>query len=265
MMTLHRFHIRVMMLILSTVLLSSATAWSDDGPANMEIKLKDGQVLHGVLRQIKSGGYLVQSENDLFELTAAEIKSVDGKPGIPELKNKNLVHATMHRVQLQSSGSLLMWSYEEITNTHDEILTYAMFGAKERELPTMRAMKAYDQFGTQLNVRIEPRAGTDIHNVFIDFDVPILPGESMRGSLRHEFQGQITCEGSRCRNEFSGGFPEDRLHTRRLELPKGAKLLKVEPKPNLQFDFEGKTVVVWRRYYPVGTYSPLVVEYELKK
>jgi hypothetical protein len=85
----------------------------------------------------------------------------------------------------------------------------------------------------------------------------------MRGSLRFEFPGQISCDGRKCRNQFWGDFPEDRLLTRRVELPVGAKVLSVDPEPNLQFEHLGQTVVVWRRYYPAKTGFPLVVEYEM--
>jgi hypothetical protein len=47
-----------------------------------------------------------------------------------------------------------------------------------------------------------------------------------------------------------------------VELPVGAKLLKADPEPNLQFEHQGQTVIVWRRYYPARTRFPLVVEYE---
>ncbi len=254
----------VVLIILAALLLSTPSTMADDDPKDTEIKLKDGKVLRGVLRQIRPSFYLVQTDDELIELSAEEIELVNGQQGIPSVGNERPLATSMHRAQLQPDGSLDLWTFEEITNTHDEILTYAMFGAKERELPTMKTMQAYDQFGNRLNVRIEPRAGTGLYNVFIDFEVPILPGESMRGSLRYVYQNQIECDGQRCRNQFWGDFPEDRLHTRRVELPKGAKLLKVDPEPNLQYEHDGKTVVVWRRYYPAKTGFPLVVEYELK-
>jgi hypothetical protein len=244
------------------ILVGSALTVRADEPAFQEITLRNGTTLRGVIRQIATSLYLVQTDQDLYELSAEEIASVDGKPGVPPQRNHKPLFNTMHRVQLGADGIVTMWTAEEITNNHDQILTYAMFGAREHELPFMRTMQAFDQFGNKLNVRIEPRAGTDIYNVFVDFVVPILPGETMRGSKRYTFPDQITCNDGTCMNRFWGDFPEDRLLTRRVELPVGAKLLKADPEPNLQFEHLGQTVVVWRQYYPEGTGFPLVVEYE---
>lgn len=252
----------MMLQVLVLVLLGAALNAGADEPAPMEIKLRDGRTLHGVIRQIRSSQYLVQTDEALYELTGEEITSVGGKPGVPPLAQQKPLFRTGHRIQLGADGSLTMWSSEEIVNDHDQILTYAMFGAKEKELPAMRTMRAFDQFGNELGVRIEPRAGTDLHNVFVDFVVPILPGETMHGSLRWEDPDLITCADGTCVNRFWGDFPEDRLLTRRVELPVGAKLLKADPEPNLQFEHQGQTVIVWRRYYPARTGFPLVVEYE---
>lgn len=249
--------------ILALLLLGIALGAEASGPAPQEIELRDGKTLHGVIRQIRTSLYLVQTDQDLYELSAEEIASVGGKPGVPPQEDPEPLFTGMQRVQLRPDGIVEMWTAEEITNDHDQILTYAMFGAKEEELPFMRTMQAYDEYGNKLNVRIEPRAGTDLHNVFVDFVVPILPGETMHGSLRYEFPGQITCENGTCVNRFMGDFPEDRLLTRRVELPPGAKLLEVEPDPNLQFEYLDQEVIVWRRYYPAGTRFPLVVKYEL--
>jgi hypothetical protein len=256
---------KIVLQILTMLFLSVAvTAWAGE-LAPQEIKLRDGRILHGVIRQIRSSLYLVQTGHDLYELSAEEIASVGGKPGVPPQESQKPLFNDMQRVQLRADGIVDMWTAEEITNNHDQILTYAMFGAKENELPFMRTMQAFDQFGNRLKVRIEPRAGTDLYNVFVDFVVPILPGETMRGSLRYEFTGEITCKDGKCVNRFSGDFADDKLLTRRVELPVGAKLLKAEPEPNLQFEYLGQMVIVWRRYYPAGTRFPLVVEYELAK
>jgi hypothetical protein len=254
---------KIIMTMLAMLLCCAAAPLKAADTPTAEIKLRDGKTLHGVLRQSRPSLYLVQTEGQLYEISAEEIASVDGQPGIPAQPEENPLFNDLQRVQLRADGIVEMWTGEEITNNHDQILTYAMFGAKERELPVMRTMQAFDQFGNQLNVRIEPRAGTDLYNVFVDFAVPILPGETMRGSLRYVYPGRISCEGRKCTNQFWGDFPEDRLLTRRVELPVGAKLLKVEPEPNLQFEHLGQTVVVWRRYYPARTEFPLVVEYEL--
>jgi hypothetical protein len=254
--------IKAMLALLVLLVVGVALTAQADEPAAQEIKLRDGETLHGVIRQIRTSLYLVQTDQELYELSAEEIASVDGKPGVPPQSDQKPLFTDLQRVQLRADGIVEMWTAEEIRNDHDQILTYALFGAKERELPFMRTMQAYDQFGNRLNVRIEPRAGTELYNVFVDFVVPILPGETMRGSLRYEFPGQIDCADGTCVNRFWGDFPEDRLLTRRVELPVGAKLLKVDPEPNLQFEHLGQTVVVWRRYYPAGTGFPLVVEYE---
>ncbi|MGD9548388.1 MAG: hypothetical protein AB7V45_12695 [Candidatus Krumholzibacteriia bacterium] len=254
--------LQALTLALALVLAGTAVNAAAAEPEPQEIQLRDGKTLHGVIRQIRSSLYLVQTDQELYELSAEEIASVGGQPGVPPQENVTPLFPTMHRVVLRTDGVEEMWTAEEITNNHDQILTYAMFGANERELPSMRTMQAFDQFGNRLNVRIEPRAGTDLYNVFIDFVVPILPGETMRGSLRLEDPDGIVCKDGKCVNSFWGDFPEDRLLTRRVELPVGAKLLKVEPEPNLKYEHLGQTVVVWRRYYPARTGFPLVVEYE---
>ncbi|PID80340.1 hypothetical protein CSA17_06195 [bacterium DOLJORAL78_65_58] len=246
------------------VLLLAVTGMAQGAePPRQEIKLRDGKTLRGVIRQIRSSLYLVQTKQDLYELCAEDIVSVGGQPGVPPQAATQPLDYDQRRVVLHADGTAEVWVAHDITNNFDRVLTYAMFGAKERELPSMRTMAAYDQFGNKLNVRIEPRTGTDLYNVFVDFVVPVLPGETMRGSLRTLHTDRIQREGKKCRYGFWGNMPGDRLLTRRVELPLGAKLTKVEPRPNLEIEHEGRTIIVWRRYYPALSEFPLVVEYEL--
>jgi len=163
---------RIALATLSAILLASAVPAAD----TVEVELLDGRTLNGVLRPVTHGLYLLQAEDVLYELDGREIGAVDGEPGPPVLADAEpLAYVSTYRHVLPN-GDVEIWSSQSHENNSDKLLTWIKWGAAEHELDAYRSMVAYDRYGNRLDHRIEPRAGTDIHDVIVDFRVPVMPG-----------------------------------------------------------------------------------------
>lgn len=235
-------------------------------PRNVRVELKNGKVIEGVIRQIEDSQFLVQTGEELYEITGEEIAAVDGRPGAPAdlSSSRRLLRYETYEV-VATNGDVELWTKLRLTNESSRVWTYIQWGAKERELSMFRTMRAFDQFGNALAHRIEPRAGSELYNVIVDLVVPVAPGEELALAER------LTNPGMARRDDDSGGFvltfagdfPEDRIHTRKVRLPRGARVETVEPEPSFQFEHEGSPIIVWRHYYPEGEEFPLTVAYRL--
>jgi len=162
---------RIALATLSAILLASAVPAAD----TVEVELLDGRTLNGVLRPVTHGLYLLQAEDVLYELDGREIGAVDGEPGPPVLADAEpLAYVSTYRHVLPN-GDVEIWSSQSHENNSDKLLTWIKWGAAEHELDAYRSMVAYDRYGNRLDHRIEPRAGTDIHDVIVDFRVAAGP------------------------------------------------------------------------------------------
>jgi small nuclear ribonucleoprotein (snRNP)-like protein len=233
-------------------------------PDQVRVELRNGQVLEGVLRRIEPSHYLIQSEETLYEVTGDEIVSVNGDRDLtsaPRL-GRPVARSETYEV-ITAEGNVELWSKMTRLNQSLGVWTFVSWGAKEHELPMMRAMATYDPYGNRLDHQIEPRPGDDTYQVKVNLRVPVPPGETLDLIRRFERQGAVKRGESGWVYRFAGDFPEDRVHYRKLQLPRGAEVIQVDPAPVVQFEYEGHPIVVWRRYYPRGTESPQTVIYRL--
>jgi hypothetical protein len=228
------------------------------------VRLHSGQVLEGAVRQIQPSLYLVQTDDQLYEITGEEIETVDGKPGVSELpvSQERLLRYEGFEV-VAPNGDVELWSRFQTTNESSQVWTYVEWGAAEWELEMYRTMEAYDKYGHRLQHRIEPRSTKGQYSVIVDLQVPLAPGESVDLATKYLEPGQAHREGDGFRLSFVGDFPDDRIYLRKVELPQGAEIEKVEPDATLTFQHEGHPIVVWRRYYPKGEKFPLTVVYRV--
>ncbi len=239
------------------------------------LELKDGTTFRGEIRQVEPSVYVVQTPDEIAEITGAEMRKylvtrTEGEIDeiIAQIERAAVTGERILRYEtfevITHNGDVDFWSHTQSRNESSKVLTYIQWGAKERELDRYRTMTAFDKYGNRLTSRIEPREGTDLYNVIVDLAVPVLPGEKVDLAMRYVNKGFAKKDGDTFHFTFSGDFPEDRIYHRKVVLPAGAKIKSVEPKPWLQFEHDGRTVIVWHRYYPKFQELPLTVTYELK-
>ena len=232
--------------------------------AEAEVRLHDGRVLKGSLRQIQPSLYLVQTETLLCEITGAEIAAVNGTPGLPTLPGagERLVRAAMYEV-IRPNGDAELWTETQTVNTGSRVWTAISFGAAEHELDLIATLQAFDGHGNCLEHRISERPDRSYHEVTVDLVVPILPGEEVHLARRYLDAGRARREGDRYVLRFGGDFSEDRINCRKVQLPPGATVLLTDPEPTYRCEHQGAPILYWRRYYPRGARVPVTIEYRL--
>jgi len=244
-------------------LILAATGCLADGPADpADVELVDGRTLTGLLRPVTHGLYLLQAEDALYELDGREIGAVDGVPGPPVLTDAApLAFVTSFRNVLPD-GDVEIWSSQSRENRGRTLLTWLKWGAAAHELEAYRTMVAFDAYGNRLGHRLEPREGTDLHDVIVDFEIPVMPGETVEIAFRTLHERQATFADGVWTFTYAGYCPEDRVQDLKLRLPAGAEVLSVSP-PVRVIEHDDAPLIFWRRYYPQGAELPLTVTYRL--
>lgn len=227
----------------------------------VEVELVDGRTLTGMLRTVTGGIYLLQADDALYELSGREIESVDGTPGAPQPDDEHLVYKTSYYKALPD-GDVEYWSSMAVENSGKKLLTWMSWGAAAHELDAYRSMVALDGFGNRLEHRIEPREGTEVHDVIVEFVVPVMPGEMAEINFSTLQRKRVRFEDGVWTFTHSGLYPEDRLQDLKLHLPAGAEVLTVAPLVRV-IEHDDAPLIFWRRYYPANTEFPLTVTYKL--
>jgi hypothetical protein len=251
-------------LILSVILLLPGAVAGGDDAGTSSIRLTDGRVLTGAIREIEPSRYLVQTGDKLYEFTGAEIASVDGKPGIPESAAGGLVQYESYE-ELTGDGDVVLYAHFSTVNRTRKAWTTIQWGAAPHEMAQMATLEAYDGYGNRLTHHLEPRPGSDIQSVIVDLAVPVAPGEPVNLTTRYLLRKRIQEKDGTLSYTFGGDFPDDRIYTRKLKLPPGATLISTSPAPVQTFDAGGSRYLVWRRYYPKGEVFPITVRYRMPR
>ena len=250
--------IRNTLIILALTILATACLAADTS----EVELTSGKTLTGVLRPVIEGLYLLQTDETLYELSGGEIKSVDGREGAPRIDNgENFAHTNSYR-RLLPSGDVEISQSMTIRNRGKKIQTTVRWGAGPHELYMYETMTALDAYGNTLDYRLEPRHGTDTHNIIVSLDVPVMPGEDMDLMVKLIERNAASVKDGVWSYTHWGDYSEDRLQNLKVELPAGSEVLSVNP-PVRVVEFDGKSLVFWRRYYPKHARFPLTVTYKL--
>jgi len=250
--------------ILAVVPLLPGTAAAADDAAASTIKLADGRSLTGALREIEPSRYLVQAGDKLYEFSGDEIASVDGRPGIPKSAANGLVRYESYE-ELTGDGDVVLYAHFSTVNRTRKAWTTVEWGAAPHEMAQMATLEAVDGYGNRLTHHLEPRPGSDIQSVVVDLAVPVAPGETVNLTTRYLLRGRVQEKNGVMNYTFAGDFPEDRIYTRKVKLPRGAVVVSTDPEPVQTFDAQGSRYLVWRRYYPKGETFPITVRYRLSR
>jgi len=256
-------------MLLALTVGSGAAGSRETAAGAMAVELTNGKTLTGVLRAVQPSLFLLQTADVLYEISGDEIAGVEGGelPGVDE--DKRLIHSESFEV-IQPNGDVEHWVTLQTRNESGAVWTYTSWGVSEREVDMHRRMLVYDKYAQRLNHRLEPREGTDLHDLVIDFAVPVFPGEAMDLAVLYRepcdpanATARVKRDGKRFTYSFGADFPEDRVHLAKVKLPAGARMIEIEPEPLYDCEFEDGRTIVWRRYFARGESFPHRIEYEL--
>ena len=247
-------------LVLATTA-ATAETWS--------VKLADGTTHEGQLIRIEPGRYLLQTDGTLFELTDDEIdpatfESRERADAAPAGK----LYETHHYVELHADQTATRHWEMPLINDSRKAITELRFGYApwEREYADQRTYR--DPFGNVLVPGYDPprerwsSKPNQRVQVSLPLPVPVAPGETttINGS-------ETSPTVRRTEDEFhyinAGNYTEDRLVWRKVRLPFGARIKRINPEPTARFEQDGYEYVMWRRFYARGEEMPLEIVYTL--
>jgi hypothetical protein len=253
----------LMSVLLVLVFASTRSSRGDGAPHQFE--LAGGKKVTGVLLRVQPESFLVQTERECLLVSSEELETIDGRdarsgpaPVAPRVPRRQ---ETFERVL--PDGRIELHSLFTVRNTGSSVVTETNWGLRPHEYAYLSGYRVVDEFGNVLPMRVvdEPERGGK--RVFVTFARPVLPGEECRITHVVDDSGQIRREGSEWVYRVDGDYPDDRLVTRSVLLPPGAKVLSVTPEPLHQIAAGGAPLVIWRRYFLQGETAPWTIRYSL--
>ena len=254
---------RMLMTTLALTLLATAAAAVE--PVSVLLNGHDEPITCW-LRQMTESRYMLQGQNMgfevFYEVPENQIITVDGKEEIPEsaLGTGRLIEYESFEVILPN-GDVEVWSRSAVENKAN-VRTRVEFGAKTHELPRLKTMEAYDRFGNRLEHHITPR-DDGLYSVVIELAVPVGFKEDIDITMKMIRPGAAVIQGDGLWSyTWNTDFPEDRIYTRKVQLPEGATFVSASHNTRPWDDVLPLTVY-WRRYCPAATDDLMTITYRL--
>lgn len=230
-----------------------------------QIVLADGKTVEGTMLRLEPGRYLVQSETRCLILTADEIRKIDGKAPAPDaLPTEGSIPRTQETFESISPGGVIeLRSTIAVVNRGETILSKVDWGVAAHEIGQLERTRVIDAYGNETPMKVEDDPSIQGKRVRVEFARPVLPGEQARLTTIIAGWSAVKQEGSSWHYKMNGDYPDDRLVTRSVQLPSGARVVSISPEPAHTVTVAGRTLVIWRRYFVPGEVIPWEIRYEL--
>lgn len=233
--------------------------------ASSTVELQDGRTLSGLLIRVDDGDYILQSPTLAVMMRSSDIRKVnDSEMGGPEALSVPRIRVVQETFEdVRPDGSVLARHTMRWRNTGDEIISQTNWGLAAHEVADLERYVVLDGYGNEIPYRVEDDPKIHGKRLFLDFPRPVLPGEELHLTSVIEERDRITASGDTSLYRIEGDYPDDRLVTRSILLPAGARVISVEPEPLQQLTSGGRILVIWRRYFRVSERFPWQVRYVL--
>lgn len=256
--------VSVLCLTVSVILLVRDRHASAAPQATHEIELTSGQKTNGVIMQLRPTAYLIQGTDRCLLFSEDEVRGVDGKglgeARIPVADDVPLVYETLEKILPE--GQVEGHYHFRTRNNGSTVLTELNWGIAPHEIARLEHYRVIDEFGMELPMRVEDDPRIAGKRVFVKLFRPALPGDEVRVTIIVREPG-ISRSGEDWVYRVEGDYPEKRLVTRSVLLPKGAQIVSVTPEPAYQTTSTDGALVVWRRFFVAGERNPWEVRYRL--
>ncbi len=230
------------------------------------IKLKNGTVYSdAILVKLSPATYILQTPKALLELTDEELAAESARAA----RNHGRPPVVAHDFnEIHADGTVTSYWTLPLVNNGRKAITETRWGLAPWERSHAEKRHYVDDRGVSLQPEYSPpisRWPDDTKRriqVTLPLAVPLAPGE------RTTFTGSETTNWTRRTEEgivFShpGDYAEDRLVWRKVQLPLGAHIVRISPRPSARFKHGGHEYVMWRRFYKKGEVYPMEVVYTL--
>jgi hypothetical protein len=252
------------MLVLLGIVIWQRTGRSA-GVSQHGVGLRNGQQLYGSLLELERGSLLCQTESKCLILSPEDIRTVDGRAmSAPDVPVAARVERTQETFEvIGPGGEIELHSRQSRVNPGSEIIANLDWGLGPREVPLLDHYRVVDQLGNELPLRVEPEPRTNGKRVHVTLPRPVLPGESMEITTIIGNWSRVERDGDVWLYRMRGDYPDDRLVTRSVLLPTGARILSISPEPLHSVRVGEQKLVVWRRYFRAAEVQPWEIRYRL--
>jgi hypothetical protein len=229
------------------------------------LELANGTTVKGVVMQLHPERYLVQTGGQCLLLAADQVRKVDGnQPGGPGLPFSGAVPRTQETFEnILPTGEIELHSTFTVQNDGAAIMYSVDWGVAAHEIDQLDRTKVIDAYGNTLDLHVKDDPTIKGKRASVVFPRPVLPGEEARLTMVIGNSGRAERIGSAWRYRMDGDYPDNRLVTRSVLLPAGARITSVSPEPLRQISSTDRPLVVWRRYFVKGEIVPWEIHYEL--
>lgn len=229
------------------------------------LELSNGATVTGVVMQLRPESYLVQAEGQCLLLAANDVRRVDGsRPGGPSLPYSESVPRVQETFEkILPTGEIELHSTFTVRNEGAELLTSVDWGVASHEIEQLDRTQVIDAYGNSLDLQVKDDPAIKGKRVSVTLPRPVLPGEEARLTTVIGNHGHAERTGNAWRYRINGDYPDNRLVTRAVLLPEGARIVSVSPEPLRQVSSPRHPLVIWRRYFVEGEVVPWEIHYEL--
>ncbi len=236
----------------------------DDRGSFHTLDLAGGERLRGLVIRLQEQTYIVHTDTASVIVPGSEIRRVDGRePRTDALGATATVPFTQATYEdIREDDVVVVRSTMSFRNG-SEIRKEAEWGLGAHELGFLANYHVFDEFGNDVPYRLEDAPAIRGKRIVLTLPRPILPGEVGRLTTVFEDRERLFRSGEDRVYRTIGDYPDNRLVTRTVVLPAGARVVSVSPEPLRRITVEGRTVLVWRRYFHRAEQVPWEVRYRL--
>jgi hypothetical protein len=229
------------------------------------VELRGGEKLVGSILGLEQATFLLQTEGKCLILSPDEIRAVDGQavaaPAVPVAAHVERSQETFEVIG--PGGEIELHSRQSQVNPGSGIISDLDWGLAAWEVPLLDHYRVLDDLGNELPLRVEPDPAINGKRVHVTLPRPVLPGESMAITTIIGRYGKVARDGDAWLYRTQADYPDDRLVTRSVLLPAGARILSIRPEPLHRLPVGDRQLVVWRRYFRTAETMPWEIKYQL--
>lgn len=254
-------------MVIAAAVLGAALAGPAGAGDSWHVVLTDGSRLEGTLLRTAPAHYILQTETTLYELTDDDLdprtfSARNAREAVPERR----IHDISHYDEISADGTVTARWLRSHVNNEQHAIDEDRFGLAPWEQLEADQRVYRDGFGNVLVPVYDPPRDrwpsppTGRVQVTLTYPVPVAPGETwtVSGSTPAPAAAR---QGDRFVYRRAGDYAEDNLVSRKVRLPRGARIVSVTPAPSARFERDGFEYLVWRRFYTKGERFPLEVVY----
>lgn len=212
--------------------------------------------------RLQEDAYIVHTETGSILVPGSEIRKVDGRSRPGEALEAGDVPFVQNTYEEIRPDDVVVVRSTVTYRNGPAVATQSQWGLAPHELGMLASYRVLDEFGNEVPYTVSDVPGSAGKRIVLTLPRPVLAGEQGRLTTIFESRDQVLREGEDRIYRIMGDYPDNRLVTRTVVLPAGARVVSVSPEPLQRIETGGRTLVIWRRYFRRAERSPWEIRYQ---